>query len=62
LPSGHSFLGIIGASDKTPLMISTSNKEMPPLLLSLANIHASVWKVTSHSFVLAVYLPILKFH
>ncbi|KIK12808.1 hypothetical protein PISMIDRAFT_120205 [Pisolithus microcarpus 441] len=62
LPSGHSFLGIIGASDKMPLTIGTGNKEMHPLLLSLANIHAGVrMKATSHSFALAVYLPILKF-
>ncbi|KAI5988373.1 hypothetical protein EDD15DRAFT_2172578, partial [Pisolithus albus] len=42
LPRGHSFLGVIGASDKTPLTIGTGNKEMHPLLLSLANIHAGV--------------------
>ncbi|KIO01513.1 hypothetical protein M404DRAFT_16208 [Pisolithus tinctorius Marx 270] len=59
---GHSFLGVIGASDKTPLTIGTGNKEMHPLLLSIANIHASVcMKATSHSFALAAYLPIPKF-
>ncbi|KAI6014080.1 hypothetical protein PISMIDRAFT_110851 [Pisolithus microcarpus 441] len=62
LPSGHSFVGVIGASDKTPLTIGTGNKEMHPLLLSLANIHAGVrMKATSHSFALAAYLPIPKF-
>ncbi|KAI5982229.1 hypothetical protein EDD15DRAFT_2181328 [Pisolithus albus] len=62
LPSGHSFVGVIGASDKTPLTIGTGNKEMHPLLLSLANIHAAVrMKATSHSFALAAYLPIPKF-
>ncbi|KAI6022479.1 hypothetical protein BKA83DRAFT_4054337, partial [Pisolithus microcarpus] len=62
LPSGHSFIGVIGASDKTPLTIGTGNKEMHPLLLSLANIHAGVrMKATSHSFALAAYLPIPKF-
>ncbi|KIJ59743.1 hypothetical protein HYDPIDRAFT_32958 [Hydnomerulius pinastri MD-312] len=62
LPEGHSFLGVIGASDKTPLTIGTGNKEMHPLLLSIANIHAGVrMKATSHSFALAAYLPIPKF-
>ncbi|KAI6103338.1 hypothetical protein EDD16DRAFT_1441459, partial [Pisolithus croceorrhizus] len=62
-PNGCSFLGIIGALDKTPLTIGTSNREMHPLLLAPANIHAGVWmKATSHSFTLAMYLPILKFH
>ncbi|KIK18553.1 hypothetical protein PISMIDRAFT_109244, partial [Pisolithus microcarpus 441] len=63
LPSRYSFVGVIGASDKTPLTISTGNKEMHPLLLSLANIHTGVrMKATSHSFTLAAYLPIPKFH
>ncbi|KAI6008951.1 hypothetical protein EDC04DRAFT_2871434 [Pisolithus marmoratus] len=62
LLDGHSFLGVIGASDKTPLTIGTGNKEMHPLLLSLANIHAGVrMKATSHAFALATYLPIPKF-
>ncbi|KAI6039085.1 hypothetical protein EDC04DRAFT_2568878 [Pisolithus marmoratus] len=62
LPDGHSFLGVIGTSDKTPLTIGTGNKEMHPLLLSLANIHAGVrMKATSHAFALAAYLPIPKF-
>jgi hypothetical protein len=53
---------VIGASDKTPLTIGTGNKEMHPLLLSVANIHAGVrMKATSHSFALAAYLPIPKF-
>lgn len=44
-------------------MIGTGNKEMHPLLLSLANIHAGVcMKSTSNSFALAAYLPIPKFH
>lgn len=55
-------LGIIAASDKTPLTIGTGNKEMHPLLISLANIDAGVrMKATSHAFVLAAYLPIPKF-
>ncbi|KAG1883457.1 hypothetical protein F4604DRAFT_1677774 [Suillus subluteus] len=62
LPSGHSFVGVIGASDKTPLTIGTGNKEMHPLLISLANIHAGVrMKATSHAFALVAYLPIPKF-
>ncbi|KAH7906891.1 hypothetical protein BJ138DRAFT_1137785 [Hygrophoropsis aurantiaca] len=62
LPNGHSFLGVIGASDKTPLTIGTGNKEMHPLLLSIANIHAGVrMKATSHAYALAAYLPIPKF-
>ncbi|KIK19860.1 hypothetical protein PISMIDRAFT_106766, partial [Pisolithus microcarpus 441] len=56
-------LGIIGTSDKMPLMIGTGNKEMHPLLLSLANIHTGVWmKATSHAFALAAYLPSPKFY
>ncbi|KAF8546295.1 hypothetical protein OG21DRAFT_1427394, partial [Imleria badia] len=42
LPTGHSFVGVIRASDKTPLTMRSGNKEMHPLLLSLANIHANV--------------------
>jgi hypothetical protein len=55
-------LGVIAASDKTPLTIGTGNREMYPVLLSLANIEAGVhMKATSHSFSLAAYLPIPKF-
>jgi hypothetical protein len=55
-------VGIIGASDETPLTISSGNKEMHPLLISLVNINAGVhMKATSHSFTLVAYLPILKF-
>ena len=55
-------LGIIGASDKTPLTIGTGNREMHPVLLSLANITSGVqMKATSHAFALAGYLPIPKF-
>lgn len=62
LPPGHSFVGVIGASDKTPLTIGTGNKEMHPLLISLTNIHAGVrMKATSHAFALVAYLPIPKF-
>jgi hypothetical protein len=62
LPNGHGFLGIIGATDKTPLTIGTGNKEMHPLLLSIANIAAGVrMKATSPVFALAAYLPIPKF-
>lgn len=62
LPRGHTVLGVIGASDKTPLTVGTGNKEMHPVLLSLANIKAGVrMKATSHAFSLAGYLPIPKF-
>lgn len=62
LPHGHGMIGVMGASDKTPLTIGTGNKEMHPVLLSIANIDPSVrMKATSHSFVLAAYLPIPKF-
>jgi hypothetical protein len=61
-PHGHSLVGVIAASDKTPLTIGTGNKELHPLLLSIANIRAGVrMKATSHAFVLAAYLPIPKF-
>ena len=62
MPQGHTMIGVIGASDKTPLTIGSGNKEMHPVLLSLANIDAGVrMKATSHSFALAAYLPIQKF-
>lgn len=62
LPDGHSCVGLIGASDKTLLTRGASNREMHPLLLSIANIHARVrMKATSHAFALAAYLPIPKF-
>ncbi|KAF7985012.1 hypothetical protein HWV62_10006 [Athelia sp. TMB] len=62
LPEGHGMVGVIAASDKTPLTLGTGNKEMHPLLLSIANIHPAVrMKASSHSFVLAAYLPIPKF-
>lgn len=62
LSPGHSFISIIGASDKTPLTIGTGNKEMHPVLISLTNIHAGVrMKATSHAFALVAYLPIPKF-
>ena len=55
-------LGVIGASDKTPLTVGTGSKEMHPFLISLANIKAGVrMKATSHAFALAAYLPIPKF-
>ena len=55
-------LGIIGASNETPLTIGSGNKEMHLVLLSLANIDAGVcMKATSHAFTLAAYLPIPKF-
>jgi len=62
LPKGHTLLGVIGASDKTPLTVGTGNKEMHPVLLLLANINAEVhMKATTHAFTLATYLPIPKF-
>ncbi|KAG6912264.1 hypothetical protein DXG01_015855 [Tephrocybe rancida] len=62
LPPGHSFVGIILASDKTPLTIGTGNREMHPLLISIANIDAGVrMKATLRSFALIAYLPIIKF-
>ena len=42
--------------------MGSGNKEMHPLLLSLANIHANIcMKATSHAFALTAYLPIPKF-
>lgn len=55
-------LGVIGTSDKTPLTVGSGNREMHPVLLSLANIDAGVrMKATSHAFTLSAYLPIPKF-
>ncbi|KAF7971739.1 hypothetical protein HWV62_20051 [Athelia sp. TMB] len=59
---GETLVGVILASDKTPLTIGTGGKEMWPVLISIANIHAGVrMKATSHSFALVGYLPIPKF-
>ncbi|KZP15179.1 hypothetical protein FIBSPDRAFT_750832 [Athelia psychrophila] len=61
-PVGHTLLGVIAASDKTPLTVGTGSKEMWPFLLSIANILAGVrMKATSHAFAIAGYLPIPKF-
>ena len=55
-------VGVISASNKTPLTIGMSSREMHPVLLSIANIELSMhMKATSSSFVLTAYLPILKF-
>lgn len=62
IPRGHSFIGVIGASDKTPLTIGTGNKEMHPLLLSLANIESGVrMKATSHALHLSPTSPSQSF-
>ncbi|KAG6825999.1 hypothetical protein H0H87_008214, partial [Tephrocybe sp. NHM501043] len=59
---GRSILGIFLASDKTPLTVGMGNREMHPLLISIANIKASVrMKASSHAFALVGYLPIPKF-
>ena len=62
LPPGHGFIGVISASNKTPLTMGSGNKKMHPLLLSIANIHAGVcMKATSQAYALVAYLPIPKF-
>lgn len=62
MPPGDTMVPIILASDKTHLTVGTGNKEMHPLLISIANIHARVrMKATLHAFALIAYLPIPKF-
>lgn len=59
---GETVVGVILTSDKTPLTRGTGNKEMWPMLISIANIHAGVrMRATSHAFALVGYLPIPKF-
>ncbi|KAF7973201.1 hypothetical protein HWV62_15785 [Athelia sp. TMB] len=61
-PFGSTTVGIILASDKTPLTVGTGNKEMHPVLISIANISAGVrMKATSHAFAILAYLAIPKF-
>lgn len=55
-------LGIILASDKTPLTVGTGNREMHPLFIALANTDAGVrMKASSCAFALVAYMPIPKF-
>ncbi|KZP21370.1 hypothetical protein FIBSPDRAFT_708530, partial [Athelia psychrophila] len=55
-------VGVITASDKTPLTVGTGNKEMWPVVLSIANIPSGpCMKASSAAFALTAYLPIPKF-
>ena len=55
-------LGMILSSDKTNISVLTGDCVAHPLLISLANIKmATQLKLSSHSFLLAALLPVLKF-
>ena len=62
LPDGAMLVGVILSSDKTNISVMTGDHMAHPVLLSLANIHASVHaKSSSHAFLLVALLPCLKF-
>ncbi|KIJ10412.1 hypothetical protein PAXINDRAFT_27957, partial [Paxillus involutus ATCC 200175] len=62
LPPGATTLGVVLSSDKTNISIMSSNHMAHPLLISLANIDASIQSKTSlHAYLLLALLPIAKF-
>ena len=61
-PTGIMTLGIILSSDKTNTLVITRNHMAHPVLISLANIDASIHSKTSlHGYPLLALLPIVKF-
>ena len=62
LPAGATTLGVILSSDKTNISVITGNRMAHPVLISLANIDASIRSKTSlHGYLLLALLPIAKF-
>ena len=62
IPAGTTLLGTILSSDKTNISVLTGDRIAHPLLISLANIKmATRLKLSSHAFLLAALLPVLKF-
>ncbi|KAF9230845.1 hypothetical protein BU15DRAFT_56804, partial [Melanogaster broomeanus] len=62
LPPGATVLGVVLSSDKTNISVMSSNRMAHPLLISLANIDASIRSKSSlHAYLLLALLPIAKF-
>ncbi|KAI0058394.1 hypothetical protein BV25DRAFT_1765258, partial [Artomyces pyxidatus] len=62
LPQGHTFLGVIGASERMPSAMGRIGCDLHPVLLSIANIRAEVrMNPASRSFLPAAYIPIPVF-
>lgn len=62
LPPGATILGIILSSDKTNISMISGNHMAHPVLISLANIDASIWsKASLHAYLLLTLLLIIKF-
>jgi len=62
LPPGTTLLGVVLSSDKTNISVMSGNCMAHPLLISLANIEASICSKTSlHVYPLLGLLPIAKF-
>ncbi|KAI5988015.1 hypothetical protein EDD15DRAFT_2199192 [Pisolithus albus] len=62
LPRGAMVLGVVLSSDKMNISVMTGNRVAHPVLISLANIDASICSKTSlHGYLLLALLPIPKF-
>ncbi|KAI6001476.1 hypothetical protein EDD15DRAFT_2478596 [Pisolithus albus] len=62
LPRGATVLGVVLSLDKTNISVMTGNRVAHPVLISLANIDASIRSKTSlHGYLLLALLPIPKF-
>ncbi|KAF7981243.1 hypothetical protein HWV62_34611 [Athelia sp. TMB] len=62
LPLGSTVIGTILSSDKTNISVMTGDRIAHPVLISLANISATVrTKSSHHAFVLLALLPVPKF-
>ncbi|KAH7917526.1 hypothetical protein BV22DRAFT_1026171, partial [Leucogyrophana mollusca] len=62
LPEGATVVGIVAASDKTPVTRHTGDVEMHPTFLTLANIHSEVrMKATAHAWRCIAYVPVVEF-
>ena len=62
LPPGATVLGVILTLDKTNISVITGNRMAHPVLISLANIDASIHsKNLLHGYLLLTLLPIAKF-
>ena len=62
LPPGATILGVVLSSDKTNISVMSGNHMAHPVLISLANIDASIRsKASVHTYLLLALLPIVKF-
>ena len=61
LPPGTTLLGVVLSSDKTNILVMSGNCMAYPLLISLANIDASIRsKASMHAYLLLALLPTVK--